>query len=868
MGLNDSSPGAMRNGRALSDQWAESVVVRPRTTERHITVHKRLVLAFALSILTLIIVTVVAVVLSVRFEECGGGGGRGRDGAATGEAGPRGAAKSNGSRGERGGDRADEEAAQPWRNSRLPGSVRPRHYDLRVAVNMDNFTFTGDVSVELECVNATRFIVLHADRLEVERVSVTAEGGGGGRPANRPGGGAMRVHRHFPYPATQMYVVVLHRELKPARLYRLNVSFSAAIEDDLLGFFRSSYTVQREKRTVNTSELHQFLILPKAIGNNSDICTIFNNYNNTPAFLETEDVPDDVKTGILPCVWPLALSSSNRSEVDSWFNLRLKNYLRFLSKSLISPTVVQNASCLAFQKLVSVMGNNFTYSSDFEQSDVYTTISSYLGNDSQARCYNASDAEQNSTAWFVNYIGGFVQFITVEDLTTFISDSQTELFFVNEANLELFNNTNIPEDVTDYYISKLFEFNVAAALASNIQTITTETFESLGSATAGLSSGQIASVAPSVLISSLSSLGSVSTWNQEQSTTIIQAITASGFMINNASSLESLGSLIAGVPSESIEAIPASELSSLAQSSSFVSNMLTASTVVQQTFVQQIISLNTSSASVVQNIPDAMATEIPPSLLLFSSENVDVDAINKKEWTSDQAAMFFETLDGANLDTEELNPSVLQGFTCTSVKKMGKSRIRGMVRACRPRKGRKKVQLKEPQLSCMSNLVQEDLSQKFTEYPSDMLLYINSKDVQSGNCRSYLTALGAADFSVASAVLNKDSLLLNEAKTCLGISGVELSKDNVEVLGNMACTLDGSYIEKSDHLILEKLKACNDLSSSQVDAIEAMLMTGETRYGEDYNLTDCRPNTTRRAAAGAMKSSILHCSARYSFILP
>lgn len=164
MGLNDSSPGAMRNGRGLSDQWAESVVVRPRTTERHITVHKRLVLGFALSILTLIIVTAVAVVLSVRFEDCGG-----RDGA-TGESssrGPGGSAKLNGSRGERTGERGDDEVVQPWRNSRLPGSVRPRHYDLRLAVYMDNFTFSGEVSIELECINATRFIVLHADRLEV-----------------------------------------------------------------------------------------------------------------------------------------------------------------------------------------------------------------------------------------------------------------------------------------------------------------------------------------------------------------------------------------------------------------------------------------------------------------------------------------------------------------------------------------------------------------------------------------------------------------------------------------------------------------------------------------------------------------------------
>ncbi|XP_058480542.1 thyrotropin-releasing hormone-degrading ectoenzyme-like isoform X1 [Solea solea] len=248
MGLNDSSPGTMRNGRGLSDQWAESVVVRPRTTERHITVHKRLVLGFALSILTLIIVTAVAVVLSVRFEECDG---QNREAAAggSGSRGSGGSAKLNGSRGERTGERGDEEAAvQPWRNLRLPGSVRPRHYDLRLAVFMDNFTFSGEVSIELECVNATRFIVLHADRLEVDRVTVTAEGGVGGRPNNRPGGGVMRVHRHFAFPANQMYVVVLHREMKPMRVYRLNVSFDAAIEDELLGFFRSSYTLQRERR--------------------------------------------------------------------------------------------------------------------------------------------------------------------------------------------------------------------------------------------------------------------------------------------------------------------------------------------------------------------------------------------------------------------------------------------------------------------------------------------------------------------------------------------------------------------------------------------------------------------------------------------
>ncbi|XP_061617702.1 thyrotropin-releasing hormone-degrading ectoenzyme-like isoform X3 [Phyllopteryx taeniolatus] len=214
--------GAMRNGRGTSEQWAAAAPgVRPRAA----SVRRRLVLAFALAVLTLVAVTAAAVALGVRFEECGGP----EEGAAA-TAGP----------GRRGGERAEEEAAAaPWRASRLPGSLRPRHYDLRVAVRMDNFTFAGDVSIDVECVNATRFVVLHAHALQVSSVSVTA---------NRPGGGAVRVQRHFLFPANQMLVLVLHRELKAPRTYRVNVTFDAAIEDELLGFFRSSYTLDGERR--------------------------------------------------------------------------------------------------------------------------------------------------------------------------------------------------------------------------------------------------------------------------------------------------------------------------------------------------------------------------------------------------------------------------------------------------------------------------------------------------------------------------------------------------------------------------------------------------------------------------------------------
>ncbi|XP_038585562.1 uncharacterized protein LOC119910839 [Micropterus salmoides] len=666
-------------------------------------------------------------------------------------------------------------------------------------------------------------------------------------------------------------------------IYLRNTFLSFGFPD--LSMFKSLLPQTRKSEllsTISTTELFQFLSQPDVISNDSDICVIFDNYNNTPAFLETEDVPDNVKMVTLPCVWHLALSSNSRSEVNSWFDVRLRNYLRFLSKSLISFNEVQNASCLALQKLIYVMGNNFTYNcAEFGRGDVYTTIRTYLTTGSEVRCYNASDSELSSTAWFVNYIGNFVTFITLDDLITFLSTSQSEVFLVDQANLELFNNIAIPANVTNYYISRLFAFNptfsplhlpglllcspdvpssayssmneadtllildklnklcngtedteVFATLGSNIQTITEKTFVTLGNASSGLSPGQLTSVAPSVLISALSTLSSVSNWSLQQATIIIKSMTSSGFQINSRVSLQSLGTLVAGVPSETMKKIPASELLNISTSSTFISNMLAAPTVLQQIFVNKIISVDASPAHVILKVPDAMATKIPLYKLIFSEETVNINVMNRKTWTQDQAAMLFGTLSNTNFDTEQLSPSLLQGFTCTSVQNMTTTRIQELIYACRPRTGRAKVALKESQLTCMYNLLNGKLSQNFTDYPSGMLLYLNNKDVNGANCRSYFSALGAADFSVTSSVLNKDSLLFSKARTCLGISGVNLNRDDVEVLGNLACTLDSSDIQNADPLILEKLKACKNFSDSQVAAMERLLLSGKTQYGK------------------------------------
>ncbi|PWA16570.1 hypothetical protein CCH79_00004316, partial [Gambusia affinis] len=238
---------------------------------------------------------------------------------------------------------------------------------------------------------------------------------------------------------------------------------------------------------------------------------------------------------------------------------------------------------------------------------------------------------------------------------------------------------------------------ISAALTSTIKNFTKETFEELGSASSALTIGQILTVPPSVLVSSLSTLGSVKNWGQDQATTVIQSITSSGFQINSAASLESLGTLVVGLPSESIQKISASEILSASKSPNVVSNILEASKVVQETFVRKIISVDANPVKLLENVPDVLANEIPSSLLVFSESTVNINMINKKMWTPDQSAMFIGILGESGFDIEQLSPSVLQGFSCSSVQKMSKAKIKQMINACRPRKERAKVDLKEPQ---------------------------------------------------------------------------------------------------------------------------------------------------------------------------
>lgn len=99
------------------------------------------------------------------------------------------------------------------------------------------------------------------------------------------------------------------------------------------------------------------------------------------------------------------------------------------------------------------------------------------------RCYNSSNPELNSTAWFAEYIGSFFQFLTLEDfqafgseqvsswihvLVTYLTCAPSSAFFccrlqfiqvftVNLVNIALLNQTNLSLNFSNYYTQLVYQ---------------------------------------------------------------------------------------------------------------------------------------------------------------------------------------------------------------------------------------------------------------------------------------------------------------------------------------------------------------------------------------------------------------------------
>uniref|UniRef100_A0A673K8J2 Mesothelin a n=1 Tax=Sinocyclocheilus rhinocerous TaxID=307959 RepID=A0A673K8J2_9TELE len=219
------------------------------------------------------------------------------------------------------------------------------------------------------------------------------------------------------------------------------------------------------------------------------------------------------------------------------------------------------------------------------------------------------------------------------------------------------------------------------------------------------------------------------------------------------------------------------------------------------------------------NIPSDLAVQIPRKFLEITTTIKEVlKEFNNKKWKPEQVLY--------------LSVDVLQGFTCSRVQTITQTKIKGLIKACRPRLSRPKVVLSETQLTCMYNFIRKESTFDFENYHSDMLLYFNYETINKTLCKAYFTQVGAADLSVFSSTLSgRRDILLNDAIDCLGINRTSINKQDLTVLGNLACAVSSDVIRNSDPEILENLKNCKDLSDSQISAMQDLLVKGTSKYG-------------------------------------
>ena len=136
------------------------------------------------------------------------------------------------------------DGSDPSPAHRLPTAVVPRRYDLELRPDLDAATFSGSVTIEVEVTEPVDSITLHALDLEVDDVDVVSTSGHTWGIDATPSLQWLPEHEQLR--------LVLPGEL-PTGSAELRLTFRGVLNDQLLGFYRSTFT-STEESTGDTVE--------------------------------------------------------------------------------------------------------------------------------------------------------------------------------------------------------------------------------------------------------------------------------------------------------------------------------------------------------------------------------------------------------------------------------------------------------------------------------------------------------------------------------------------------------------------------------------------------------------------------------------
>lgn len=121
--------------------------------------------------------------------------------------------------------------AQPEKLFRLPNDVIPILYSLKMVPNLfGNFDFIGEVNIDLKVEIPTTKVVLNCYQLNISSVEIFRN--------------KRKLETNYTVSSTDQ-IVIIHTKQKMFRSndIRLNVTFNGILNDEMIGFYRSSYKV-------------------------------------------------------------------------------------------------------------------------------------------------------------------------------------------------------------------------------------------------------------------------------------------------------------------------------------------------------------------------------------------------------------------------------------------------------------------------------------------------------------------------------------------------------------------------------------------------------------------------------------------------
>ncbi|NXM50493.1 MSLNL protein, partial [Gymnorhina tibicen] len=137
------------------------------------------------------------------------------------------------------------------------------------------------------------------------------------------------------------------------------------------------------------------------------------------------------------------------------------------------------------------------------------------------------------------------------------------------------------------------------------------------------------------------------------------------------------------------------------------------------------------------------------------------------------------------------------------------------------------------QLSCLARLLAaKNLTADFGSFPPDLLLFFHPSEVLAGTCREFYARASRGNLDLLPRGSSRRTRLLRGALTCLGVRGSRLEPQQLGSLGALVCDLEPGTIPASAPAILDNLKLCSALTGAQQDALNALLLTGDTAYGD------------------------------------